>query len=320
VLEPAGPSAPTLRLESEPHAVAAHPVTFPAPPEAPALEPARPALSGASPTTAVPRTAQRRSPGITRRLVVLCIVGAAAGSVAAWLWTRTSEEPAPAGDGVWTGEGARTGLVAAAPPDAAIPAEPLDANEIDRNTVESRDANEAIATTEIEIAPDPAPGNPVPGDAAPAAHKPSRATRPRTSSTSLPADAAPPSPVVTDGNLGAATSPKEPASPAAGSGETRQQASRSPDRPSPDKLTALFQKEQYATVVRMCSETEMTSSIATVCVLAACYARASDKARSWLPVISRERQAAMAARCEQLGVLQRPTGTGSATATGSGSQ
>src|SRR5262249_54170464 len=71
------------------------------------------------------------------------------------------------------------------------------------------------------------------------------------------------------------------------------------DAPSQATLTALYHKEEYASVVRACSGTRVTSDIANVCVLAACFAGTVTKARAWLPAFTGPVKT-IVARCKEL--------------------
>jgi hypothetical protein len=93
---------------------------------------------------------------------------------------------------------------------------------------------------------------------------------------------------------------------------------RTPEQPTAARLNELFNKGDHATVVRLCSDAVVTTEIASACVLAACYAQASDKVTSWLSAVAKERRELMMSRCNQLRATTRAApGGGSATAGGS---
>ena len=78
------------------------------------------------------------------------------------------------------------------------------------------------------------------------------------------------------------------------------------EAPSPEALNSLFHLGEYAGIIRACSATAMTADIVAVCILAACNLEATDKLTLWLPLVSEERRALIAARCDQLSRGEAP--------------
>jgi hypothetical protein len=71
--------------------------------------------------------------------------------------------------------------------------------------------------------------------------------------------------------------------------------------PSLDALRALFESTDYAGVVRACTKTTVTTAIAGVCTLAACYVRDAPRAQRWLFAAPAKVREKLVARCKELG-------------------
>jgi len=97
------------------------------------------------------------------------------------------------------------------------------------------------------------------------------------------------------------------------------QPARTTEQPTAARLNELFNKGEHATVVRLCSETVVTTELANACVLAACYLQASDKVTSWLSAVAKERRELMVSRCNQLRATTRASPGGGSTTPAGGS-
>jgi hypothetical protein len=73
-------------------------------------------------------------------------------------------------------------------------------------------------------------------------------------------------------------------------------------RPSPDSLMALFRKQDYPAIVRICSEAAVNAEITTVCVKSACRENDIVQARRWLLASERAARKQMMIYCKALGL------------------
>jgi len=203
-------------------------------------------------------------------------------------------------------------------PDAATGLESHDANDaVESSEIEVHDASEASAPGAAESSADAGAADPV--IASPPAHRHHRHSRPSPGAAPAPPAAsepgAPPG-VAANASLEQAPTPSEPARPAADAPDP--QSSQATENPA-QGLLDLFHLKEYAAVVDHCSQTNVTSDIANVCILAACYIQASDKAKLWLSKIPGDQQRKMANRCDQLGTARGSAASGSGAGAGRGS-
>ncbi len=291
-----------------------------APTSTPKPVPNQPAFGAWNPGTPYARPPSMPASSVPWPLILVIIVAAAIGVGAVWLWMGTHGRRPP-----------EDANLAREP--ASLPVPVTDAAIIDPRTAPQGeppgtgpvDAGDALqdAVKEIENTPDdkPAPAAPKPpveapkapgnarspassapptqhlGDSSQPAHAPSGAAMPRTTNVSptgtsraSPDDISLPQPTPS-GSAPAAASSSAP--------ERKAPAAAKPAAPSFDSLRALYESNDFPGVVRACSATTVTATIASVCTLAACHTHDIAKAQRWLPLNPAESRGKLEARCKE---------------------
>lgn len=287
--------------------------------------PAFPGFNLARPQTHAP------SPRASRAawpLIIVIVLAAAIGVVVVWLSMRTSHGPAPEDAAVASGAQALPVIdadlsgastipqnvpPATAGPDAGngpndhepspgdhtVPASPGAA-------IDTPADAPADAPTDAQVEARAVPSNAKLSEvAASPTHPPADPSRPTHAPTNASGTRAPSGPsgnaspsTPSDISLPEPTPPQPPPSNPAPPPPVRKPK---PAAPTFDSLQVLYQKDDYAGVVRACSGTTVTAAIANVCMLAACHQHDSTKAQRWLSINPATLHDKLAAFCKELG-------------------